>query len=90
MNIFALVQLQRRIAREVSGKLGRQVRLGRYCHLADSYHLYGSYFGEFERRFLGALGKRSFEQRTLRYEDFREMMEAARPGILEKAKAMSR
>ncbi len=90
MNIFALVQLQKQIAENVSSKIGRQVTLGRYCHLADSYHIYGSYFGEFERRFLGALGKRTFEQRTLRYEDFREMMETARPGILEKARAMAR
>jgi thymidylate synthase len=90
MNIFALVQLQKQIAESVSSKIGRQVTLGRYCHLADSYHIYGSYFGEFERRFLGALEKRTFEQRTLRYEDFREMMETARPGILEKARAMAR
>jgi len=90
MNIFALVHLQKRIAENVSARIGRPVVLGRYCHLADSYHIYGSYFGEFERRFLGALEKRTFEQRTLRYEDFREMMETARPGILEKARAMAR
>jgi hypothetical protein len=34
------------------------------------------------------LQKRTFEQRTLRYEDVREMMEEARPGILEKVKTM--
>ncbi len=90
MNIFALVQLQKKIAGSVAEKIGRPVAVGRYCHLADSYHIYGSYFGEFERRFLGALEKRTFEQRTLRYEDFRDMMETARPGILEKARAMAR
>ena len=47
MNIFALVQLQKQIAENVAGKIGRPVTLGRYCHLADSYHIYGSYFGEF-------------------------------------------
>jgi thymidylate synthase len=90
MNIFALVQLQQRIAANVSRKLGRPVSLGRYCHLADSYHIYGSYFHEFEGRFLTALEKRRFEQRTMRYEDFREEMESARPRILEKAKTMGR
>ena len=90
MNIFVLVELQRRIARRVSEISGRDVRLGRYCHLADSYHIYGSYFGEFESRFLKAMGKRTFEQRTLRYEDLREMMESARPAILEKARRMGR
>jgi thymidylate synthase len=90
MNIFALVALQRRIAERVSELMGREVKVGRYCHMADSYHIYGSYFREFEGRFLGAQQKRTFEQRTMKYEDVKEMMEGARPGILEKAKAMAR
>ena len=90
MNIFALVQLQQRIANRVSELSGRPVKLGRYCHLADSYHLYGSYFKEFESRFLAALEKRTFEQRTLRYQDLRASMESARPAILEKARQMGR
>ena len=36
------------------------------------------------------LQKRSFEQRTLRFQDVREMMEEARPLILEKAQAMGK
>jgi len=56
----------------------------------DSYHIYGSYFKEFEGRFLGMLEKRTFAQRTMRLEDVRDMMEAARPGILEKAKKMGK
>jgi thymidylate synthase len=90
MNIFALVQLQKRIAARISEVSGRAVKLGRYCHLADSYHIYGSYFREFESRFLSALEKRTFEQRTLRYADWRETMETARPAILEKARQMGR
>jgi thymidylate synthase len=90
MNMFALVQLQQRIAARVSDLSGRQVKLGRYCHMADSYHIYGSYFREFEGRFLGALDKRTFEQRTMRLEEVREMMEEARPAILEKAQKMGR
>ncbi len=88
MNIFALVEMQRRIAARVSGQLGRKVEVGRYCHMADSYHIYGSYFREFEARFLGALAKRTFDQRTLRYADLRDSMEEARPAILEKARKM--
>lgn len=90
MNIFALVQLQKLVAQSVSARLGRRVRLGRYCHLADSYHIYGSVLREFEGRFLGALEKRTFEQRTMRYEDVREMMEEARPAIIEKVRSMDR
>ena len=89
MNIFALVQLQQRIAARISELTGRQVVVGRYVHMVDSYHIYGSYFKEFEGRFLGALQKRTFEQRTLRYADVREMMEEARPTILEKARGMA-
>jgi len=90
MNIFALVQLQQRIADSVAAQTGTPVVLGRYCHLADSYHIYGSYFREFEGRFLGALNKRTFEQRTMCLEDVREIMEAARPVILEKVRTMAR
>jgi thymidylate synthase len=90
MNIFALVQLQHHIAQLVSGMIGETVRVGRYCHVADSYHIYGSNLEEFEGRFLTALEKRTFEQRTMRYEDLKEMMLEARGGILEKAKKMAR
>jgi thymidylate synthase len=88
MNIFALVQLQQRIAARVSELLEHPVRIGRYCHLADSYHIYGSNLREFESRFLGALERRTFEQRTLRYADVREMMEEAIPQLREKARTM--
>jgi thymidylate synthase len=90
MNIFALVEMQRRIAARISQISGRTVKVGRYCHMADSYHIYGSYFTDFEARFRGALERRTFEQRTMRYEDLRETMEGARPTILEKARQMGR
>jgi thymidylate synthase len=89
MNIFALTRLQRKIAERISEISGRDVRVGRYVHMADSYHIYGSYFEEFQGRFLGALEKRTFEERTMRYEDFRDYMEESRAAILEKVKRMS-
>jgi hypothetical protein len=76
MNMFALVQLQQKIAARISELSGREIRVGRYCHMADSYH--------------GALEKRTFAQRTMRYADVREMMEEARPVLLEKARKMGR
>jgi hypothetical protein len=39
------------------------VEVGSYCHIADSFHIYGSYFDEFEG-FLGMISKRSPEQRV--------------------------
>jgi thymidylate synthase len=90
MNIFALVQMQKRMAGRISEMSGKEIKVGRYCHIADSYHLYGSYFKDFEGRFLGALTKRTFEQRTMRFDAVRDMMEEARPSILEKARRMGR
>ncbi len=89
MNIFALVQLQRNIARRVSELTGREVALGRYCHLADSYHIYGSNMHEFESRFLGAIEKRDFEGRTMRYADVKDLMDEARAVIMQKVQASS-
>ena len=90
MNIFALVQLQKIMAERISELSGKSIKVGRYCHIADSYHIYGANFREFEGRFLGALQKRTFEQRTMSYESMREMMEEARPAILEKSKRQGR
>jgi len=88
MNMFALVQLQSKIAARVSELTGSEVKLGRYCHMADSYHIYGSNIEEFKSRFLGALEGRTFEGRTMRYEDVKDFMEEARPTILAKAQGM--
>lgn len=89
MNIFALVQLQLRIARRVSELVGREIKLGRYCHLADSYHIYGANMAEFQARFLGAMENRDFEGRSMRYADVRDLMEETRPMILAKVRRNS-
>lgn len=90
MNMFALAWLQSLIAARIGELSGEPVELGRYCHVADSFHIYGSNLAEFEARFLGAIEKRTFEGRTMRYEDVRDIMESARPSILEKARRMGR
>jgi len=63
MNAFALTDLQRRIAERIAERAGRPVRVGRYADISDSFHVYGSYFGEF-KGFLSLVEKRSFEERT--------------------------
>jgi thymidylate synthase len=63
MNIFALTDLQRAIAEEVSKKINIPVKVGRYVDVADSYHIYGSYFDQF-KGFLDTLDKKTFEERT--------------------------
>jgi len=88
MNMFALIQLQQKIARRIYELSGKEIKMGRYVHQADSYHIYGSYFKEFEERFIKALDKRTFEQRTFRYTDIKELMDASIPMILDKASKM--
>jgi thymidylate synthase len=46
MNVYALTDLQRLIAEEVSKKRNESVRVGRYADISDSLHIYGSYFDE--------------------------------------------
>ncbi|OGU60821.1 MAG: hypothetical protein A2V66_08690, partial [Ignavibacteria bacterium RBG_13_36_8] len=90
MNMFALTQLQLKIAEMISKYSGKEIRLGRYVHQADSYHLYGSYLDEFEKRFMSALETRKFEDRCFRYEDVKFIMDQSIPAIREKASKMGR
>jgi len=48
MNVYALTDLQRTIAEEISRKKDVPVRVGRYVDISDSLHIYGSYFDEVE------------------------------------------
>ena len=89
MNMFALTMLQKRIAETIATYTGHEVSLGRYMHEADSFHVYGSYFKEFQDRFLdGFRRRRLLIDRTMRYEDAKPIMDEAIPAILEKASAM--
>lgn len=81
MNMFAFIQLQKLIADKISGRSGREIRLGRYAHQADSYHIYGSSLQDFRERFMKNLETRSFEERTYRYTDMKFFMDQAVPGI---------
>ena len=90
MNMFALLRLQARLCTMIGERSDLVVRPGRYVHQADSYHIYGAYFREFEDRFIAGLDRRTFEQRTFRYEDVKDVMEEAIPAIREKAANMGR
>jgi len=59
MNMYAFIELQARVAEAVG------VEVGQYIHIADSFHIYGSYFAEFEG-FLKMVEKRPAEQRVWR------------------------
>jgi len=63
MNMFAFTELQCEIARKLTDRTGRRVVPGSYTHFANSYHIYGSYFAEFEG-FLETVTRRSWEDRV--------------------------
>ena len=46
MNAYALTELQKQMAEEISEKRGEPVHVGRYVDISDSLHIYGSYFKE--------------------------------------------
>jgi thymidylate synthase len=90
MNMFALALLQKHIADRIATLSGKTVQVGRYVHLADSFHIYGSYFREFNERFLPNLARRSFADRVYNYADVKDVMEEARPRILAKVADMGK
>jgi len=89
MNMYAFVDLQRIVAERLSEKLGREIHVGQYDHCADSFHIYGSYFEEFTKRFLDNLEKRTFEQRVYRTDDptIAEIMAEVRESVQKKLEA---
>jgi len=63
MNMFAFTELQREVAAAITQRTGTEITVGDYVHFANSYHIYGSYFEQFEG-FLRTLKERTFEQRV--------------------------
>ena len=70
-NVIAITTLMKKIAESISKKVGKPVHVGRYMDVADSMHIYGSYFREIEgdpergiKSFFETLESRTFEQRT--------------------------
>jgi len=84
MNCFAFVCLMKRTAKEIAEIASREVRLGRYVDLSDSYHIYGKRREAFEQGFLKQVETRSFKDRTWTREFAAPFFEEARPAIAEK------
>ncbi len=67
MNMYAFIELQKKMAEEISKISGKRVEVGRYVDISDSFHIYGSYLRKGETdRFLAAVEKRSFANRVWR------------------------
>ena len=89
MNMYAFTALQARIAQQLAERMERPIVPGQYNHIADSFHIYGSYFEDF-RGFLETLKTRTFEQRTYTTEEVAPLFEEAREKIVAKLAAESR
>jgi len=85
MNAFALTDLQRLIANKIAANIGKPVAVGRYADLVDSFHIYGSYFQEFQG-FLRILEKRTFTERTWHSEYAEPMFTDARERLKKEKK----
>ena len=80
MNMYAFTELQRTIAARLSQRLGREIAVGQYNHMVDSFHIYGSYFADFEK-FLETVEVRTWEQRTWTMDMIQPMIDDAREKI---------
>lgn len=85
MNMFAFTEIQRMVAQQVGDRIGRSIQVGPYIHIADSYHIYGSYFNDFEG-FLQTVEQRSFEERTWTTQFAEPFFEEARRRLEEEKK----
>jgi len=68
MNMYAFIALQEHIAMILSHEIEREIGVGVYRHFADSWHIYGSYFEEFEG-FRKTVLERKFEERVWSSDD---------------------
>jgi thymidylate synthase len=63
MNVYALSDLQKKIADGIAERRGEPVKVGRYVDISDSLHIYGSYFEEVEPE-IGKMRQSSFTERS--------------------------
>jgi len=86
MNCFALISLQERLANQLSEKMGKEIKLGRYTDFSDSYHVYGRRLPHFRENFMKQVETRTFEERTWDRAFGEEIFAEARPKIIQKVK----
>jgi len=73
-NIYAFTELQKKIAEDLSKKVGFKVEPGLYVDFSNSFHIYENDFEDFEKRFTKLVRERSFEKRTLSTVRYLEML----------------
>lgn len=86
MNMYAFTEVQRAVAERLSERLGSVILPGQYTHIADSFHIYGAYFEEFES-FLDLVRTRPLHRRTYRTDDVADLIAEARESVLRSLEA---
>jgi thymidylate synthase len=84
MNCFAFIHIMEYVAREVSKRTGRNVKIGRYIDESDSFHIYGKRIADFKNRFLSNLFSRDFSERTFSRSDAEPFFEERRKVLKER------
>ena len=64
MNIYAMTELQKFIAKRISEETGREIKVGEYVDFSNYYHIYERDWRDVEERFLRMLEKRPFRTKT--------------------------
>ena len=83
MNVFALTDLQRRIAGMLSERLSTPVECGRYVDVSDSLHIYGSYRDEALDREIEKMRASPYTARAWNTDVLEPMFEEARRRLAE-------
>jgi thymidylate synthase len=73
-NMYAFTELQKKISKDLSKKIGANIEPGQYVDFSNSFHIYGNDFEDFENRFTKLIKERTFERRTLSTFQFIEMI----------------
>jgi len=74
-NMYALTELQKRIAERLSEKAGKRFKVGKYVDFTNSFHIYENDFQDVEKRFMKAKEGRTFEERTMTSSELRKVLE---------------
>jgi len=83
MNVYAITDLQRKIAEDLSDRINKPVKVGGYIDISDSLHIYGSCFKEMESEFNKMMNAEDIEKRTYtsNHPAFKMMTEEARENL---------
>jgi len=84
MNDFAFIDMIKKVAGKLTERLGREVKIGAFQDISDSFHIYGHRIADFENRFLKQVTKRSFEDRTWTMEFANPQFDEARIKVANK------